>query len=215
MNIRTNALVFRSTKFSRTISPVNQWVCKIVIQVYLNGFEPFETTITNVMSYCCFLADKSIPQIIFSNRHEIRRIDLHSFAVKSLTLGLRNTVALDFLYFNDSYTLFWTDVIDDKIFKGTVDENGEYLADRLCLVNTIPVIFCYFIAGLTNIEVVVKSGLANAEGLAVDWIGQNLYWVESHLDQIEVARLNGSFRRTLIAGDLDNPRAIALDPRYG
>lgn len=61
----------------------------------------------------------------------------------------------------------------------------------------------------------MNSGLANAEGLAVDWMGQNLYWVESNLDQIEVARLNGSFRRTLVAGDLDSPRAIALDPRYG
>ena len=62
---------------------------------------------------------------------------------------------------------------------------------------------------------VVKSGLNTAEGLAVDWMGQNLYWVESNLDQIEVARLNGSFRHTLIAGDLESPRAIALDPRHG
>lgn len=71
------------------------------------------------------------------------------------------------------------------------------------------------IAALGNIEVVVQTGLATAEGLAVDWIGENLYWVESNLDQIEVARLNGSFRRTLIAGEMESPRAIALDPRYG
>lgn len=68
---------------------------------------------------------------------------------------------------------------------------------------------------LSNIEVVVQTGLATAEGLAVDWIAQNLYWVESNLDQIEVARLNGSFRRTLVAGDMDSPRAIAVDPRDG
>lgn len=68
---------------------------------------------------------------------------------------------------------------------------------------------------LANIEVVVQTGLATAEGLAVDWIGKNLYWVESNLDQIEVAKLNGSFRRTLIAGDMESPRAMALDPRYG
>lgn len=61
----------------------------------------------------------------------------------------------------------------------------------------------------------MNSGLANAEGLAVDWMGENLYWVESNLDQIEVARFNGSFRRSLVAGDLDSPRSIALDPRYG
>lgn len=57
--------------------------------------------------------------------------------------------------------------------------------------------------------------MASAEGLAVDWIGENLYWVESNLDQIEVAKLNGNYRRTLVAGDMDSPRAIALDPRVG
>lgn len=31
----------------------------------------------------------------------------------------------------------------------------------------------------------------------------------------QVARLDGQYRRTLIAGDMDSPRAIALDPRLG
>lgn len=62
---------------------------------------------------------------------------------------------------------------------------------------------------------VVQNGLATAEGLAVDWIGRNLYWVESNLDQIEVARLDGKYRRTLIAGEMESPRAIAVDPRDG
>jgi len=46
-------------------------------------------------------------------------------------------------------------------------------------------------------------------------VGKNLYWIDSNLDQIEVAKLNGSFRRTLIAGNMESPRAIALDPREG
>lgn len=68
---------------------------------------------------------------------------------------------------------------------------------------------------LTNIEVVVQTGLGTAEGLAVDWMGENLYWVESNMDQIEVAKLNGSYRRTLITSHMKNPRAISLDPRVG
>ena len=47
---------------------------------------------------------------------------------------------------------------------------------------------------LSNIRAVVHSGLSTAEGLAVDWVGGNLYWIQSGLDQIEVAKLNGSFR---------------------
>jgi hypothetical protein len=39
--------------------------------------------------------------------------------------------------------------------------------------------------------------------------------VESNLDQIEVAKLNGSFRKTLISGQMASPRSIALDPQEG
>ena len=61
----------------------------------------------------------------------------------------------------------------------------------------------------------VHSSLTTAEGLAVDWIGGNLYWIQSSLNQIEVSRLNGSFRQTLIAGGMERPRALALEPREG
>ena len=46
----------------------------------------------------------------------------------SLVSGLRNTIALDF-YFNhtdplgDHSLIFWTDVVDDKIYKGTMISN--------------------------------------------------------------------------------------------
>lgn len=62
---------------------------------------------------------------------------------------------------------------------------------------------------------VIQYGLATPEGLAVDWIAGNIYWVESNLDQIEVAKLDGTMRTTLLAGDVEHPRAIALDPREG
>lgn len=70
-------------------------------------------------------------------------------------------------------------------------------------------------SALTSFEVVIQYGLATPEGLAVDWIAGNIYWVESNLDQIEVAKLNGAMRTTLLAGEVEHPRAIALDPRDG
>lgn len=72
-----------------------------------------------------------------------------------------------------------------------------------------------FSAALTSFDVVIQYGLATPEGLAVDWIAGNIYWVESNLDQIEVAKLDGTMRTTLLAGDVEHPRAIALDPREG
>lgn len=49
-------------------------------------------------------------------------------------------------------------------------------------------------------------------GLAVDWIAKNLYWCDKGSDTIEVSKLDGKFRKILINKDLEEPRAIALDP---
>lgn len=68
--------------------------------------------------YFIFL-DDTMPQIIFSNKHEIRGIDLVTRDVKSLISSLKNTVTLDFYHVkNKTDTLYWTDVMDDKIFRG-------------------------------------------------------------------------------------------------
>nr|XP_045618524.1 low-density lipoprotein receptor-related protein 1B-like isoform X1 [Procambarus clarkii] len=144
--------------------------------------------------FTCKSTDPAVPYLIFSNRHELRSITLkdNSMGVKALISSLKNTIALDFYHSDEGDVIFWTDVVDDKIYRGTL------------------------LAGaLSNIEVVVQTGLATAEGLAVDWLAENLYWVESNLDQIEVAKLNGSYRRTLIASRMESPRAISLDPRVG
>lgn len=142
--------------------------------------------------FTCKSDNPDSPYVIFSNRQEIKSVDLKTLAVKNLFASLKNTIALDFLFTNGTVQIFWTDVIEDKIYRGTVVGDS-----------------------IRNVDPVVQSGLSTAEGLAVDWIGLNLYWVDSNLDQIEVAQVNGSFRRTLVAGEIYNPRAIALDPREG
>lgn len=41
----------------------------------------------------------------------------------------------------------------------------------------------------------MNIGLATTEGLAVDWVGKHIYWVESNLDQIEVSVMHSSLTR--------------------
>nr|XP_055074200.1 low-density lipoprotein receptor-related protein 1B-like isoform X3 [Misgurnus anguillicaudatus] len=139
----------------------------------------------------CHSTDPFEAFIIFSIRHEIRRINLQRGDYSLLVPGLRNTIALDFHY--SQSLLYWTDVVEDKIYRGKLSDSG----------------------GVSGIEVVVQHGLATPEGLAVDWIAGNLYWIDSNLDQIEVAKLNGDLRTTLIAGGMEHPRAIAVDPGQG
>lgn len=68
------------------------------------------------------LSDPFEAFIIFSIRHEIRRIDLHKRDYSLLVPGLRNTIALDF-HFNNSL-LYWTDVVEDKIYRGKLSDTG-------------------------------------------------------------------------------------------
>ena len=58
-------------------------------------------------------------------------------------------------------------------------------------------------------------GLHSPDGIAVDWIARNLYWIDAGTDRIEVSRLDGSSLRVLIAEGLQEPRAIVLDPLNG
>lgn len=57
--------------------------------------------------------------------------------------------------------------------------------------------------------------MLSPEGIAVDWLGRNIYWTDSGKDTIEVASLTKKFRKTLITEDLSNPRGIAVHPGLG
>lgn len=67
--------------------------------------------------FTCKSNNADPPYVIFSNREEIRGVDLKTLGVKNFFASLRNTIALDFLYDNKTMQIFWTDVIDDKIYR--------------------------------------------------------------------------------------------------
>jgi low density lipoprotein-related protein 2 len=53
------------------------------------------------------------------------------------------------------------------------------------------------------------------ENLAVDWVNNKLYLVETKVSRIDMVNLDGSQRVTLITENLGNPRGIAVDPTVG
>lgn len=62
------------------------------------------------------------------------------------------------------------------------------------------------------------AGIHNVEGVAVDWMGDNLYWTDDGPKKtISVARLEkaAQTRKTLIEGKMTHPRAIVVDPLNG
>ena len=66
------------------------------------------------------------------------------------------------------------------------------------------------------VEDVVTEEITSPRGIAVDWIYDLLYWTDSRYDHIQVSRLNGTGRRTIVKYDsVDAPRAIVVDPIRG
>lgn len=59
---------------------------------------------------------------------------------------------------------------------------------------------------------VVITNKNKAEGLAIDWYAENIYWTNSDSNRIEVITINGKYRKVLFWTDLDQPRGIGLIP---
>ncbi|KAM7375351.1 hypothetical protein PAMA_014447 [Pampus argenteus] len=59
-------------------------------------------------------------------------------------------------------------------------------------------------------EILINTNLVSPEGLAVDIKRRLMFWVDSNLDVIEAANLDGSGRKTLFSTDMVNPRAIIV-----
>lgn len=121
-----------------------------------------------------FLQDPFEAFVIFSIRHEIRRIDLHKRDYSLLVPGLRNTIALDF-HFNHSL-LYWTDVVEDKIYRGKLSETGGNEHPNWCPIATQPLFNLSFSSSRYSISQFLvrrsrpQNSIAIQYALCVQWL---------------------------------------------
>ena len=127
---------------------------------------------------------------MYANRKDVRLVDAGNPRGNStiVVAGLEDAAAVDYYY--EDKSVFWTDV-------------SLYTIKRTWVNNTGVVVD------------VVNTGLTSPDGLACDWLAKKLYWTDSETNRIEVSNLDGSHRKVLYWQDLDQPRAIALDPVNG
>eukprot|EP00070_Physeter_catodon_P049843 XP_028356737.1 low-density lipoprotein receptor-related protein 5 [Physeter catodon] len=145
-----------------------------------------------LLALCCSLAPAAAsPLLLFANRRDVRLVDAGGVKLESTVVvsGLEDAAAVDFQFSKGA--VYWTDVSEEAIKQTYLNQTG---------------------AAVQN---VVVSGLVSPDGLACDWVGKKLYWTDSETNRIEVANLNGTSRKVLFWQDLDQPRAIALDPAHG
>ncbi|XP_073752837.1 low-density lipoprotein receptor-related protein 8 isoform X11 [Callorhinus ursinus] len=138
----------------------------------------------------CLQAGRS-PSLIFTNRHEVRRIDLVKRDYSRLIPMLKNVVALDVEVATNR--IYWCDLSYRKIYSAYMDKASDPAEQ----------------------EVLMDEQLHSPEGLAVDWVHKHIYWTDSGNKTISVATVDGGRRCTLFSRDLSEPRAIAVDPLRG
>uniref|UniRef100_A0A8C9DCQ9 LDL receptor related protein 2 n=1 Tax=Panthera leo TaxID=9689 RepID=A0A8C9DCQ9_PANLE len=125
--------------------------------------------------------------VIFSNGRDLLIGDIHGRTFSMLVESQNHGVAVGVDFHYHLHRVFWTDTVQDKVF--SVDING------------------------LNIQEVVS--LDDPENLAVDWINNKLYLVETKVNRIDMVNIDGSHRLTLITENLGHPRGIAVDPTVG
>ncbi len=129
------------------------------------------------------------PLLLFANRKDVRLVDADNSRNSTIIINnLEDAAAVDFHY--DQRAIFWTDVSLEMIKRTWVNDSQVS-------------------------EDVISTGLVSPDGLACDWLGNKLYWTDSETNRIEVSDLDGDNRKVLFWRDLDQPRAIALDPLNG
>uniref|UniRef100_A0A8I5TV55 LDL receptor related protein 8 n=1 Tax=Pongo abelii TaxID=9601 RepID=A0A8I5TV55_PONAB len=131
------------------------------------------------------------PSLIFTNRHEVRRIDLVKRNYSRLIPMLKNVVALDVEVATNR--IYWCDLSYRKIYSAYMDKASDPKEQK----------------------VLIDEQLHSPEGLAVDWVHKHIYWTDSGNKTISVATVDGGRRRTLFSRNLSEPRAIAVDPLRG
>lgn len=133
--------------------------------------------------HSCKAVNHSAAFLIISNRHSILVADLKEQGLERVPIIVENVVATASNMHTG--TIFWSDMKLKKISR--LDRGKEP-------------------------QEIITTGLDLVEGLAYDWIGRNLYWLDSKLNTIEVCNENGSNRLVMVRENITQPRGMCLDP---
>ena len=135
-------------------------------------------------TYCKAL-NRTLAYMVISNRRSILIANITNVSLERIPVRVENVVATA----SEMSTgiIYWYDMHAKKIYRVK--------------------------KGTSEPEVIIENGLDLVEGLAIDWIAKNLYWVDSRLKTIEVSTIDGKNHIVLLSQNISQPRGICLDPR--
>jgi len=127
----------------------------------------------------------------------------HSGIIRGIDMTIQNTEAVEVMvpviqksrdpalaYDSQTNNLFYSDTLNFKIMYKKMHDNRS--------------------------SVFVDSGIGHVPGMAVDWHGRNLYYVDESVKAIYVASLkNPKLKSLLVYSNLTHPKSIAVSPTLG
>ena len=136
-------------------------------------------------SFCKTKVNRTEAFLVISNRRTLLTSDLQRHSLERIPVNVENVVATASNMLDD--IIYWSDMSTKKIMflRRNEDEGAQTL---------------------------FSSGIDLVEGLAYDWVGKNIYWLDSRLNTIEVAKENGTHRMILVNQNISQPRGLTLDP---
>ncbi|KAG8190914.1 hypothetical protein JTE90_014395 [Oedothorax gibbosus] len=133
--------------------------------------------------------------LLVAELNQISRLDLNSEKPELMEIPLHNVhnvVAIDYHY--ASHCLYWQDTNEEKIYRHCSHPEKEN-------------------------EAVAESNMKSVEGLALDFISNNLYFSDRERSVVEMLKIDssvGQLRRTILNSTfIDKPRGIAVHPLKG
>ncbi|XP_071953010.1 uncharacterized protein [Antedon mediterranea] len=134
------------------------------------------------------------PVLIVANRRSILKFDTATRSLTTLVGGTNGAISVEVdLY---QHLLYYTDVATEKIISVPLTSDDDFQKKARSSVT------------------VLNNGVMTPDGIAIDWVHHHIYWTDTGSNTIEVANMDGSSRKILFS-DLDEPRAIVLDPSDG
>lgn len=129
--------------------------------------------------------------LLFATRSALARISLSTEELWEVTLPVENIKhAIDVDFHWKKQLIFYTDVKNQRI--QTVNMKN-----------------------LTENKIVINQNVSAPNGIAIDWIAENMYWTDTQLAVVEVAKIDGTSRTVIVKDNLSEPRSVAVFPKRG
>jgi len=126
--------------------------------------------------------------LLFAHKTDIRLTDVLGHETRAVVEGAKSALFLDFHYL--AQQIFWTDSAEKRIYRSKLNDNGGK-------------------------KVVIEGDIGNSDSFAIDWVYNNLFWVNSIRKTISVTKFEGDIIVDIINEDLDIPRSVAVYPKKG